>query len=248
MSELSSEFRYYRTTDADAVAADLAAGKIAYNNEGELVGVGAAAPAGTILYWEFSGLDFSDPIVAALAAEGVQLNQTGLSYNGDGTVTNTAGYQTLRATSMPVKSTGHRRYIINIRIPVSAVYPDRIELLFNYVDSDNYWLGRLIRGSSTYSVEFYKRVAGAETGHGTVSMSSVCGDPCVITLHVDDFGDSIIISETGFETDSTGDDSSASLSYYIASRPHKTAQDFHLRWTAGIGKFDVQSILVVDIP
>jgi len=233
MSELSSEFRYYRTTDADAVAADLAEGKIAVNNDGEIIGTHEEPHRD---YDDGVILDISFPTGQAgaytpvvedclqlIPNAGFAATSGVLTADGYIQAQNGIAYQNIISLTPPAQTRAGRVYEIHGRTKNALPTSDRgFRIDINRLDGSNVWPAYVIWSGAYWRTHIAEIVAGAWAIKAPiVDMNSDVDYPIAMVWKVIDYGDTIMTILSAFETDDLNAAYCTTSRYYAASRPNK---------------------------
>jgi len=253
MGKLSNVSQAYITADADAVAADIALGKIAYGPNGKVTGTGNVLAGGSmVLYWDFMTLSngvLSGTETPQYMADGISIVAlSNLTKSADGVSANTTSNGALRFLGLPTQ-TGRRRYIVALdQDEINAPANTRLDVRWNYADSINYWQYEIIDQTSDWVGLLYERTANVLTERDRTTWSAAIED-CTNLVCIEDYGDEVQISETVAEK-GTGNIERGIFAntWYAASRPNKTATGLELRWVGHDASdlIRVQSIMVQD--
>lgn len=137
----------------------------------------------------------------------------------------------LRSAPIPARTLNLRRYYFEwMQFSASvASANDGINFIVNFVDNSNFNFVQVILVGSQYQVRYLERVAGADTTRSTITYSSIVDEPCYGWVMFDDWGDTILLSSGGFETDNATGDYSIFRNFYTAvGRPNKAGTGFYI--------------------
>lgn len=255
MGRLSDNFKAYITSDADAVAADIASGKIAYGADGKITGSaqGADLAGGSIvLLWDFMQLPngaLTGTEEPQYMASGIMIDQlTNLTKTANGVSANTTSNGFLRFSGLP-SQTGRRRYVATWDMDeISAPLNARIDMRWNWVDTLNYWFYQVIDQTSDWVGLLYELTANVLTERDRTTWPAAI-ENCTLQVCIEDYGDEVQISETVAEN-GTGNIETTVLrnTWYAASRPNKTGTGFELWWNghSASDQIRIRSLLIQD--
>lgn len=272
MTNLSEYNKYYRTSNADAVAADILSPKVAYNANGSVTGSAAHAwrdpmDCGIVLYHKGKqGVALETDTLAVLPetkdhilhASAYSPGTSGVNdWNRDalGRYWNATSYRTFLSgddgTVVPAISDNIRRYKMDFgvtsTVPTSG---DFIRIIFNRADANNYWYLQFEYSSGAYRTKLYEFTASALNLRGTLNASSAIQQPTYGFVWVEDFGDTVMYGHYLYETDNAGVDKEAQEGqHYVASRPSKTSTGFIFGQGAlgGTQRFRIATVSIKDI-
>lgn len=154
--------------------------------------------------------------------------------------------------NVPAINNAIRRYVMEWA-QFSGTAPttnDGLQIVFNYLDNDNYWVISVIWNGSTYLQRLYEKTATVLTLRDTITVSTAVDHPVFAMTWIDDFGDSVMHGLHIYETDNAiADKFSYDSDYSVASRPNKTATGFAFQMGAVTteAKFAIRSISITEL-
>jgi hypothetical protein len=262
MTNLSDYNKYYRTDNATALASNIESGKTAYVNGGLVTGTAQAIPVDG-----YNGvlLDYSFPLgqtgsYTPSSSDALVLEQTGtLSYDGawdietEGYVDKTDASDTsiVAITGMPAKTTSARKYEMWGKILATPTDNTGVYIQINRADGSNRWFGYLAwqTGSNRWVVYIAEQTTALGwNARGTSVYMNGADLPIDFHLIFTDRGDTVTLSASAFETDTTTDNEAVGTDYYTASRSNKTVETAYFTAMAGVsGLAKIKGCKVTDI-
>jgi len=223
-------------TTGTATAADILSGKTAWVDGVELLGSLAPAAslgARTVLFWNLmdlplgvlSGTEEPQYMAAGVSVTGISSN---LQMYSSGVSPNNTSSGSI-ALAMPAVSGDFRRYIMTFSLNEAGALNTYLEFRFNYTDSSNYWMYRMIDQTGDWISLLYQYIAAVQTERDR-STINVNIENCTVSVILEDHGDELSIIESWAETGGTYEINQYGQTWYAASRPLKSATGCLFAW------------------
>lgn len=153
-------------------------------------------------------------------------------------------------SSVPAKATSIRLYEVWGTMLDPVVTEAGIQMLFNYVDGNNYFEMRFLWYSGNYRMYLGRIVGGSFSFFGSTPDLGIPGAPGNWYCALYDTGDRLYFGAHAFETDTTTDVGAEFLTVTEVSRPGKTATRTFLRdgsITVTPGNLRVRGFRITDL-
>lgn len=188
-----------------------------------------------------------DDAASFASSNNIALNASGwLTNSGAGAALQISGLNAYRTSPYP----SYREYAWDVYVSDTPADGDHVDLIFNLVDGNNYWIARLsyALGTNRFDILLYEVTAGTPSVRDSTFFTSHTPGGTLLAMRLSDTGDNIRMwAERIDESAPTTLHEALINNYDIVSRPHKGNTGCQLGWGGSTGKFHIRTLSVFDV-